>query len=191
LSLQETKERNLKGKRYNPIDIFSESGQPINFSFASASPISEWSKFREVVTVEKGQSLYYLAQKYYSMANPTLVALILDFNPEITNANAIMVNQKIKLPKITKEIAIIQSTDHTYKIHVGTYRNPAFVRFYSKEPVLKGKKIEVFPRKVSPKDIWYRIVVGPFGHKDECLEVIDQLREKELLSAFGGILKKE
>jgi cell division septation protein DedD len=119
------------------------------------------------------------------------MALILDCNPEIANANLIILNQKIKIPKITEELLIIQYPEHTYKIHVGTFQNSSFVRFYRNEPVLKGKVIEVFPRKVSPQETWYRVVVGPFGHKDECLKVIVQLKEKGLLPVFGGILKME
>jgi LysM repeat protein len=152
---------------------------------------SELNKHNELVTVEKGQTLSFLAQKYYHTVNTTLVALILDFNPEITNANLIMVDQKIKIPKMTEELLIMLSTDHTYKIHLGTFKNPKFVRFYKDESALKGKAIEIFPRKVSPQDTWYRVVAGPFGNKEECLEVIDQFKEKGLLPVFGGILKME
>ncbi len=154
---------------------------------------SESDKHNEVVTVtvEKGQTLSLLAQKYYHTANTTLVALILDFNPEITNANLILVDQRIKIPKMTGELLILLSTDRTYKIHLGTFQNPEFVRSYKHESALKGKAIEIFPRKVSSQNTWYRVVVGPFGNKGECLTVIDQLKEKGLLPVFGGILKME
>lgn len=145
----------------------------------------------EVKVVERGEFLFSLAKKYYHMANTTLMALILDCNPEITNANLIILNQKIKIPKITEELLIIQYPEHTYKIHVGTFQNSSFVRFYRNEPVLKGKVVEIFPRKVSPQETWYRVVVGPFAHKDDCLKVIDQLKGKGLLPVFGGILKME
>ena len=165
--------------------------QPITLPLASAPSTRELDKLKEVVTVEEGQTLYYMAQKYYHMANTTLIDLILDCNPEITNANLIISNQKIKISKITEELLILQDTDHTYKIHVGTFQNSSFVRFYRNEPVLKGKVIEVFSRRVSPKDNWYRVVVGPFANKEDCLKVIDQLKGKGLLPVFGGILKAE
>ncbi|HXX35461.1 MAG TPA: AAA family ATPase [Thermodesulfobacteriota bacterium] len=145
----------------------------------------------EVVTVEKGQTLSFLAQKYYHTGNTTLVTFILDFNPEITNANFIMVDQKIKIPKMTEELLIMLSTDHTYRIHLGTFRNPKSVMFYRNESSLGERTIEIFPRKVSPQDTWYQVVAGPFDRKDECLEVIDQFKGKGLLPAFGGILKME
>jgi general secretion pathway protein A len=165
--------------------------QPVTLPLASAPSTRELDKLKEVVTVEEGQTLYYIAQKYYHIASTTLIDLILDCNPEITNANLIISNQKIKISKITEELLILQDTDHTYKIHVGTFQNSSFVRFYRNEPVLKGKVVEIFPRKVSPQETWYRVVVGPFGHKDECLKVIAQLKEKGLLPVFWGILKME
>ena len=148
-------------------------------------------KLKEIVSVKEGQTISQLTQKYYGTVNETFVDHILDLNPNITNVHLIMVDQKIKIPKITEELVIIQSPDHTYKIHVGTFQNPGFVRLYRNEPALKGKIIEIVPRKVSPHETWYRVVVGPFGHKDECLKTVDQLREKRLLPVFGGILKTE
>jgi len=148
-------------------------------------------ELKEVVTIKGGETLSYLAHKYYHRTNTTLITLILDFNPEITNADLIQVNQKIRIPKITEELLITQSADYTYKIHVGTFENAEFVRFYSSEAALKGKEIKIFPRKVSPQGSWYQVMVGTFDHKDECLKVIDKLKEKGLLPAFGGILKTE
>ncbi len=121
------------------------------------------------------------------MVNPTLVDLILDSNPEITNADLIQINQTITIPKITKECLIKQSPNHTFKICVGTFWTPDFVEPYKNEPALKGKRIEVLPRKVSPTDTWYRVVVGDFDNKDDALKVIDLLKEKKLLPIFGGV----
>ncbi len=145
----------------------------------------------EVIAVEKGQSLSFLSQKYYRLSNPTVLDLILDFNPEITDPGLIQVNQKIKIPKITKEWLMHQSLDRAYKIHVGTFWTPDFVKPYKNEPALKGKEIEVLPRKVSPQDTWYRVVVGNFKNRDEALRVIDLLKEKKLLPLFGDIPKTE
>jgi hypothetical protein len=188
---QENKEKNLKSENSHPIGITSKLPKPASLPSVSVPATRELDELKEVVTVEEDQTLYYIAQKYYHMSNTTLIDLILDCNPEITNANLIILNQKIKIHKITEESLILQDTGHTYKIHVGTFQNSSFVRFYSNEPVLKGKAIEVFSRKVSPQDNWYRVKVGPFGHKENCLKVIDQLKGKGLLPVFGGILKVE
>ena len=80
--------------------------------------------------------------------------------------------------------------DRAYKIHVGTFVTPDFAGQYRNEPLLKGKDIEILPRKVSPKDMWYRIVVGEFNDKNEALKTTGLLKEKGLLPFFGSAPKK-
>ena len=171
--------------------IRSESSQFVSPLTTPLTSTKEGDNISEIVAIKKGQTISSLTEKYYRMVNNTLMDLILDANPAITDVHLIMVNQKIKIPKLTEELLMMQSTDHTYKIHLGTFQNSNFLRFYSSELALKGKAIEIFPRKVSPQDTWYRVVVGPFGHRNECLKVLGQLKEKGLLPIFGGILKME
>ena len=182
---------NTRHRPGEPELVSPELPKPVSPPTAPLTLLSEEDKLMKIVTVKKGQTISYLTEIYYGMVNNTLMDLILDSNLEIKDIHLILVDQKIKVPKITKELLIMQSTDHAYKIRVGTFQNPDFVRFYSNEPVLKGKVVEIFPRKVSPQETWYRVVVGPFGHKDECLKVIAQLKEKGLLPVFGGIFKME
>jgi type II secretory pathway predicted ATPase ExeA len=153
-------------------------------------PIEE-DKSKALIDVERGQTLSYLTKKYYGMVNETLMDYILELNPEITNVHLIVVNQKIKIPKITEELLIIHSSEHTYKIFVGTFSTPGLARLYRDEPVLKGKKIETIARKVSPQDTWYRVMIGDFDHKNEALGMIDLLKKKGLLPSFGGLPKIE
>ncbi len=143
----------------------------------------------EVVVVERGQSLWSLARRYCHAANEAVIDLILDSNPEITNAHRIEVNQKIKIPRIREELLITQSDELSYAIRVGTFDAPGFARFYTDEPVLKGKVIEVSPRKISSQEIWYRVLIGPFDEKDKALKMLGELKEKGLLPAFGATLK--
>jgi general secretion pathway protein A len=148
-------------------------------------------KLKEVVAVKKGQTLSQLTQNYYGMINETLIDFILELNPEITNIHLIIVDQRIKIPNITEELFIIQSPDRTYKIHAGTFKTPDPVKFYRDEPVLKGKKIEILPRKVSPQETWYRVMIGMFDNKNEALKMISLLKKNGLLSAFGDFIKIE
>ena len=187
---QETEGTNPKGENPRASAIASKFPQSVGLLFASEPSLSELGRLKDV-TVKEGESLSYLAQKYYGRTNTTLVTFILDYNAEITNADLIQLNQKIILPKITEELLIIQSADHTYKIHVGTFENTDFVRAYRGEETLKGKEIKIIPRKVSPKSIWYQVMVETFDHKDKCLKVVDKLREKGLLPAFDGVLKTQ
>ena len=141
----------------------------------------------KVIVVQKGQTISSLAQKYYHMLNPTLVDLILEYNPEITNADLIQIGQTITIPEITEECLIKKSPNSTFKIHVGTFWIPGSIEPYKNELVLKGKRIEVLPRKVSPTETWYRVVIGDFNNKDDALEVIGLLKDKKLLPIFGGV----
>jgi len=158
---------------------------------ASIATMGREYKLKEVVVVKKGETISQLTQKYYGMVNKTLIDFILDLNPEITNVHLIIVNQKIKIPNITEESLIIQSPDRTYKIHAGTFETPDNAKLYSDEPVFKGKKIEILPRKVSPRETWYRVVIEKFDNKNEALKMISLLKKNDLLPAFGGLLKIE
>jgi type II secretory pathway predicted ATPase ExeA/phage tail protein X len=144
-------------------------------------------KIKRSVTVEKNDSLSSLGWKYYGTMNETLVDLILDSNPQIKNIHLISVGQQIILPEITEESLIIPSTDHTFKIHLGTFSDAQSARKYENEPALMGKEIETTPREMSPVDIWYRITVGRYDDKAACLEVIGLLRKKKLLPVFEGV----
>lgn len=145
----------------------------------------------KIVVVKRGYTLSALTRMYYGTLNLTLIDFVLDLNPEIANANLILPDQKIKIPNITKDLLAAKSTDNSYQIRAGTFRTTDFIRFYDSEPILKGREVKIVPRKVSPRETWYRVVVGPFSNKEECLKVIDQLEERGLLPAFGGILKSE
>lgn len=140
----------------------------------------------EIAVVQEGQTLSSLAQKYYGMTHTTLLDLLLDFNPGINNVHLIRTNQEIRVPKITEEVLVLLSSDHTFKIHIGTFDTPDRANFYRKESLLQGKEIDLIPRSVSPQDVWYQVVTGPFDDKEKALEMISSLKKKGLLPYFGG-----
>lgn len=145
----------------------------------------------DVIVVKRGDNLFLLAKHYYQIANPTLIDLILQSNPEITNADVIKVDQKIKIPRITVESLVSQSPDHTFKIHVGTFPSSESPKLYRDEPTLKGKTIEITPLKISPTEIWYRALVGKFQNRDEALNMVFSLKRKGLLPSFENGLKTD
>ncbi|MGO8990929.1 MAG: AAA family ATPase [bacterium] len=142
-------------------------------------------KLREIAAVKNGQTMSQLAQKYYGIVNLSLLDFLLEFNPEITNVHFILVDQKIKIPDITEELLIIPDSDRTCSIHAGTFDTSEPAERYRGEPALKGKKIEILSRKVSPRETWYRVMIGKFENKDEALKTISLLKRKGLLPAFG------
>jgi len=156
---------------------------------ASIATVGREYRLKQFVAVKKGQTISRLTQEYYGMVNLTLIDLLLELNPAITNVHLILVDQEIKIPNITEALLIIPSPDHTYKIHAGTFETSDPAKLYSDEGVLKGKEIEILPRKVSPRDTWYRVMIGEFDNKDDVLKMIFLLKEKGLLPAFGGLSK--
>jgi general secretion pathway protein A len=155
---------------------------------AVAAPGREYT-LKKIVAVRKGQTISQLAQEYYGMVNLTLIDLLLELNPAITNVHLILVDQEIKIPNLTEKLLIVPASDRTYKIHAGTFDTPDPPKLYGDEPALKGKEIGVLPRSVSPRETWHRVLIGKFDNKEEALKTVFLLKEKGLLPAFGGILK--
>jgi len=156
---------------------------------ASSILVSKDAISTESIIVKKGQSIKSLAEQYYGRSNITIADLILDSNPEITNANLISVNQKIRMPKITEGSLIVQSSDRTYKINVRTFWSPKFAKLYRSEPSLRGKEIDIVAKKAAPNETWYRVVVGKFNSEDDALKVISILKDRKLLPLFTADLK--
>jgi len=165
-----------------------ETGTPQTGTFSAPSLLATSSmgtrgkvEFEEIVTVKAGENISELCRRYYGLTNATLMDIVLDFNPGLENPRLIRVNQKIRLPRITEELLILENPDQTYQIHVGTYADPDASRRYSNVPALKDKDIEVIPRKVSPGETWYRVVIGGFDNRDEAVKMIRLLKGRGLV----------
>jgi general secretion pathway protein A len=174
-----------------PKPISPEFPKPASPPNAPLTPMSEEDQSMKIVTIKRGQTIYSLTKECYRMVNRTLMDFILDLNPEVTDVHLILVDQKIMIPTVTEKLLVIKSADNTYKIHAGTFPTPGAARLYTDERALKGKKVETFSRKVSPRDTWFRVVIGKFESEAEVLGMIGLLKEKGLLPAFGGPLKIE
>ena len=129
-------------EHYQPVETRAlpiESSQPPVTPSASLMRVNKETRTTKSIIIKTGQSISILAREYYGRSNITRCDFILDSNPEITDANLISVNQKVRMPKITEGSLIIQSSDRTYKINVGTFWSPKSAEFYRGEPSLKGK----------------------------------------------------
>jgi len=138
------------------------------------------------VRVEKGWTLAFLAKRHYGAANPSLVDLILEANPQITDVNLIHLNQVIKIPRIKEGLLLSQATPRSYRIHLGTFADQSQARIFQNEPLLGGKKLETLSRKVSSQQAWHRILAGEFKSKEEAVKTIQALKKKDLLPVFSG-----
>ena len=140
----------------------------------------------KIVKVQKGWTLSLLAQRYYQSTDLTFLDLILEANPQITNANIIYINDEIKIPGVTEESLLIQSPEHKYEIYIGTFKSPQLSKKYENLSALKGKKLRVLPRKVSQKETWYRVFAENFETKEKGIKAIQILKGKGLLPALPG-----
>lgn len=144
----------------------------------------------KIVRVEEGWNLSTVARGSYGLVNPTFIDLLMEANPQITDMNVILARQFVKVPAIKDELLLVQGSDQSYKIHLGTFPDKEPVRTYQVEPVLKGKEIEVVPRKVSSRGTWYRIFAGKFETREEAVRTIQALEQKGLLPLFPGPPRK-
>jgi general secretion pathway protein A len=140
----------------------------------------------KIARVQRGDSIYTLCEKFYGVANTTLVDYILEANSKIANPNFLRVNQRIIFPPITESSLVIESSSGAFQVHLGTFLKPEYTSFLNEEPSLQGKEIEMLPRPVSSGKTWYRVMVGPFKTREEGLEFVRTLRSKGLLPAFEG-----
>ncbi len=139
---------------------------------------------KKVIEVKKGANLSILALRYYNDVNPTIIDQIWELNPEIKSPDLILVSQIIKFPEITDSSLIRHSPDGSCKVYLGTFSNRPDAARYKSYNVLKGKNIEIIPRKVSQTVTWYRAMAGPFESKDEGLKAVEELKKKGLLPSF-------
>ncbi len=169
-------------KEIPPVEIARVTTPPSS----SSTIVTKDARSEESITVREGQSISLLAKQHYGRSNMTRCDLILDFNPGITNANMISVNQKIRIPKLTGENMIVPSSDLTYKINVGTFKSAKSAEIYRREPLLQGKIIEIVARNAVPRETWYRVMVGKFNSEDEAIKMISLLKDKKLLPLFSA-----
>jgi len=166
------------------INVSPETPQTPASSATTMSQPDTGIRVKKIVQVKVGTTLSLLSLKYYKEANTTLIDYILKLNPEITNPNLILVDQKIKIPEITESLLLQQSSNGEYKVHLGTFVNPRYAAQYIDEIDLPGEKVEVVPRKVSQTETWYRVLAGPYLSKNEGLKAIEELKEKGLLPSL-------
>lgn len=140
----------------------------------------------QVISARRKDSVFLLARKYYQASNETLADLILEANPEMTNIHLISVKQEIRIPEIREESLVIQGSDNSYKIYLGTFANRRSLRTFERDSGLRGKELELVPKRVSPRDTWYQAFAGRFENREECLKVIRELKKKGLLPAFSS-----
>jgi phage tail protein X len=144
---------------------------------------------KKAVAVRGGDSIYTIAEKNYRVANTSIVDRILEQNPQISSPGRLLANQEISLPQITEESLLIGSSDGTYRVRLGTFLKAEYSTFLKGQPALRGREIEITPRKLPSGETWYRVTAGKFKSREEGLKVVQDLKEKGLSPYFAGFKK--
>ncbi len=157
----------------------------------SGPGVKEEAVGKKTVLVKGKDSLYSIALRNYGVANTSVVDQILEANPKIGDPNRLSDRQSVRLPEVREESLLIPFADGTYQVRLGTFLKAEYAAFLKGEPSLRGKTLEVIPRKFPSGETWYRAVAGRFNNREEGLKVIQELKRKGLSPYFPGFRKKK
>jgi hypothetical protein len=173
------RERNPQGK-------FKESQPFPQIQPVPTAKTKSLDPIKKTMIVKPGEGLYTIAAKTYHVANTSVMDMILELNPKISNPDKLYANQRIRLPEITEEALILKSSDNTYQIRLGTFLRPEYCTFLINQPILQGKEIEILPKKVFSGATWNQVTAGKFLSRKEGLKAIQDLKERGLSPYFEG-----
>jgi len=157
----------------------------------SAPGAKEEAPAKKTVLVKGKDSLYAIGLQNYGVANTSIVDQILEANPNIINPHKLPDHLSVRLPDIREESLLIPFADGTCQVRLGTFVKAEYAAFLKGEPSLRGKTVEVLPRKLSSGETWYRAVAGKFNSREEGLKVVQDLKGKGLSPYFPGFRKKK
>jgi phage tail protein X len=140
--------------------------------------------------VNKGDSIYAIAERAYGVSNTSVVDRILEANPRIGDPDHLPVGQTLRLPQITEESLVYESVDGLFQVRLGTFAKAEFAEYLKRHPFLKDKEVEISPRMTPSGKTWYRVTAGKFKDREEALQVIRTLKEQGLSPYFAGFKKK-
>ncbi|HAR95394.1 MAG TPA: hypothetical protein DCR97_05455 [Deltaproteobacteria bacterium] len=138
-----------------------------------------------IETAEKRSTLFSLTKKHYGQTSRAILDMVLEANPSITDINLIYVNQKIVMPWLSEMSFVLPGPNNLYWVHLGTFANKPPRGLFEDEAALKGKTIQVVPRKVSAHETWYRVLSGPFTTRKEGSDFLKALRAKGFQFQFS------
>lgn len=145
-------------------------------------PVGEPEK---IVTVKKGWTLSLIAQQHYGMVNPTVLDILLQHNPQITDVNFIFADEPMKIPALTEERFLGRDADGKYRIDLGTFGDQRSMQALRQHPLLQGKTFKTTLRIASSDVVWYRMTVSGFQSRGEALLTLRRLKEEGVLPAFA------
>jgi len=139
----------------------------------------------KTVTVKKGWTLSLLAKQQYGFVNPTILDILLEHNPQITDVNNLPADKPMKIPPLTEERFLGRDPDGRHRIYLGTFGDQQSIQALKKHPLLQGKTFKTRLRKVSSNGLCYRVTAVGFQSKEEALHVLHDLKQQGVLPAFA------
>ena len=138
------------------------------------------------VTVKKGWTLSLLAKQQYGFVNPTVLDILLEHNPQITDVNQFPADKPMKIPPLTEERFLGRDPNGRHHIYLGTFGDQQSIQALKKHPLLQGKTFKTTLRKVSSDGLCYRVTATGFQSKEEALHVLHELKQQGVLPAFAA-----
>jgi general secretion pathway protein A len=99
--------------------------------------------------VKKSLTLSMLSRRHYGLVNPTVLDLLLEHNPVITDINRIPADESIQVPPLTDDQFLGAEPDGTYSLYLGTFDDPLAIQTLTKHPLLEGRTLKTTVRNVS------------------------------------------
>jgi hypothetical protein len=152
----------------------------------SVTVIEQEVKPEKTLTVKKGWTLRFLAQQHYGFVNPTVLNILLEHNPHITDLNQIPADKSMRVPPLTDEQFLGTNSNGRYYIYLGTFEDKRSIETLKKHPLLRGKKLKMTLRKVSSDNLWYRLTASGFKSREDAIRVLRRLKQHGVLPAFAA-----
>ena len=127
------------------------------------------------VTVTEGSTLSSISTRHYGLASATALDCILEANPEIADVDLIRTGSQVLLPQAVGKARLVKRPDGSFGIHAATFMTQREARDYAGKIGSDLGRVEIVKRRVAPQKDWYRILVGPFGSREEARSTLQSL----------------
>jgi hypothetical protein len=140
----------------------------------------------ETTTVKKERALAALAQQRYGFVNPTVLDILLEHNPHITDLNRLPTDEPINAPPLTDELFLGMDPDGRYHIYLGTFDDQRSIETLWNHPLLQARTLKMGLRRVSSNILWYRLTASGFQSREDAMQVLRTLKQQGILPAFAA-----
>jgi general secretion pathway protein A len=130
------------------------------------------------VTVTEGATLSSIATRHYGFVNATVLDCILEANPEIADVDFIRAGSQVLLPQAVGKARFVKRPDGSLGIHAATFMTYREARDYAGKIGSDLGSVDIVKRRVAPQKDWYRILVGPFGSREEARSALQSLERR-------------